>query len=369
MASIHNSTFSSSELLNNDTFFQIRTLADVHEWGLAYNASDSIRAIAGSTLAAQIVQGLEGTVAAKGRSSQVTVQFGAYASFQSFFGLANLSSAAPGDAFRGIPDYASSMAFELFTTAAPSPFPAPADLRVRFLFANASASDANPLTAFPLFGGAATDLTWADFQDGMNKFAIGDQADWCKACGNTTGVCAGPDAGAGGSGSGGAPGVASASSSGGGSGMSLPVAGVIGAMVTLAVILGVEALVMLLFGLAPGEQEEGGCWCCSDFEWDEGMRERLHRFDGFVVDVTMYHVKRNFRPIKVIFCTTLAGALTPPHGPVIVRHPSLFSVTRNRISEKCSGWLASCILPSYLRHYSPLRTLIRLSKPRYSQGS
>ena len=80
----------------------------------------------------------------------------------------------------------------------------------------------------------------------MNKFAIGSQADWCQACGNTTGVCAGPSTlmspssgGKGGSGS----------SGGAAGGVSRPVAGVIGAMVTLAVVLGVEGLIMLVAGL------------------------------------------------------------------------------------------------------------------------
>ena len=188
------------------------------------------------------MQGLDDAVAGKGAKAQLTIQFGAYASFLSFFGLTNLTGAAPGAAFYGVPDYASSMAFELYTAAVPDPFPAAQDLRVRFLFANGSASDANPLVRFPLFGGSALDLSWDEFRDGMGKFAIRDQADWCKACGNSTGVCAGPYAGASGD-------TSASSPSGGGSGMSLPVAGVIGAMVTLAVILGVEALAMLLFGL------------------------------------------------------------------------------------------------------------------------
>ena len=204
-----------------------------------------MRAIAGATLGAQILQGLNSTVATKG-NTKLTIQFGAYGSFQSFFGLANLTGVAPNDAFYGIPDYASSMAFELFTMVAPTPFPNAADLRVRFLFANSSASEGNSLVPFPLFGGTATDLSWADFEGGMNKFSIGDQADWCRTCGNSTGVCAGQDAG---SGDAGAASSGSSGSSSGGNGISLPVAGVIGAMVTLAVILGVEALAMLLFGL------------------------------------------------------------------------------------------------------------------------
>lgn len=75
----------------------------------------------------------------------------------------------------------------------------------------------------------------------MSKFAIGSQSAWCSACGNSTGVCA-----------------STAPSSNDGSekhekhssdGLSKPVAGVIGAMVTLAVVLGVEGLIMLVGGL------------------------------------------------------------------------------------------------------------------------
>lgn len=77
----------------------------------------------------------------------------------------------------------------------------------------------------------------------MNKFAIGDQATWCSQCGNSTGVCASSTSTSTGS-SGSATAVASSSS-----GISTAVAGVIGAMVTLAVILGLEALIMVLGGL------------------------------------------------------------------------------------------------------------------------
>lgn len=79
--------------------------------------------------------------------------------------------------------------------------------------------------------------------NGMDAFAVGSQSQWCEACGNSTGVCASPESNpgpvVGGSGSG----------SGGSGGVSKAVAGVIGAMVTLAVILGVEGLVMLVAGL------------------------------------------------------------------------------------------------------------------------
>ncbi|KAK3167753.1 hypothetical protein OEA41_010882 [Lepraria neglecta] len=239
VAEIHNTTIPSSSILTNDTLLQIRTLADTHEYNLAYNASDPIRAMTGATLAAQIVQALNTTVAGAGKKP-INIQFGAYGGFQSFFGLANLTQANPD--FYGVPDYASTMTFELFTNAAPSPFPAPEDLGVRFLFHNGTTGNNSVPVAYPLFGQSNTTLSWSDFVSGMNKFAVGSQSAWCEACGNSTGVCASPTTSASGSSTSGGSG----SSSGG---ISKTVAGVIGAMVTLAVILGVEATIMLIAGL------------------------------------------------------------------------------------------------------------------------
>lgn len=251
VANIHNATINSPSLLTDENFLQIRTLADTHEYNLAYNASSPIRAIAGSTLAAQILQALNSTITSTTHAPKLNIQFGAYGAFQSFFGLANLTSASPD--FFGIPDYASTMTLELFANNSTDNsnttgyFPTADDLRVRFLFHNGTTNETSTPTAFPLFGGSAMDVSWTDFAAGMNKFAVGDQASWCSACGNTTGVCA-TDASSGGSDSGNS-GNGAADSGSGSSGMSLAVAGVIGATVTLAVILGIEGLVMLLSGL------------------------------------------------------------------------------------------------------------------------
>ena len=239
VASIHNATFTSSSLLTDSTLARLRTLADTHEFGLAYNSSDTIRAVSGATLAARIVESLNGTIASGGEKTKLTVEFGAYATFLSFFGLAGLPGTSAD--FYGVPDYASAMAFELFTEAeadADDGFPAERDLRVRFSFANGTAGASAEPRVFPLFGGGEDALSWTDFAAGMAEFAVNERMDWCTKCGNRTGVCV--DA---------AGGAASADySSGGNGGLSLPAAGVIGAMVTLAVILGVEALVVLLGG-------------------------------------------------------------------------------------------------------------------------
>lgn len=233
-------------MLTSDTVFQLQTLADDHEFNLAYNGSEPIRAIAGSTLAAQIVQQLNTTVTGKSKQP-VGIQFGAYASFLSFFGLAQLPQVSVN--FTGIVDYASSMTFELVTNATVSntSYPSSDQISVRFLFSNGSASN-NPLTAYPLFGQSETLISWPTFVDSMNKFAIGDQSTWCQQCGNSTGVCAtSSDSSSSGNGSSSSSSTSSKSTSSGG--VSKAVAGVIGAMVTLAVILGLEALIMLLGGL------------------------------------------------------------------------------------------------------------------------
>lgn len=267
VALIHNSTTALSTL-TPPTFSRLSSLAATHELNFAYNTSDPIRAIAGSTLAAQIIQALNQTLSSPTHAPKVNVQFGAYGAFQSFFGLANLTSLPVVDTdaegsdevrFAGIPDYASTMVFELVTNASvPSSssgdFPSPEDVSVRFLFHNGTASPARAGNddsgsvpkPYPLFGQTSLTLPWTDFVAGMNKFAIGDQEHWCRACGNSTGVCASVASSS--SGSSGEGGDAGGSGAKGG-GMSTAVAGVVGAMVTLAVILGVEALVMLVAGL------------------------------------------------------------------------------------------------------------------------
>jgi hypothetical protein len=238
---IHNASIPSDNLLTPETVFQLQTLADNHEFNLAYNASEPIRAIAGSTLAAQIVQQLNATITGKS-TSQIGIQFGAYNSFLSFFGLAQLPAVSVN--FTGIVDYASSMTFELVTnaTVTNTSYPSDDDISVRFLFSNGTAAE-HPLTAYPLFGQSETVIPWNTFVDQMNAFAVGNQADWCSQCGNSTGVCASTTSTSTGSST--SP-TSSTSSSGG---ISKAVAGVIGAMVTLAVILGAEALILLLAGL------------------------------------------------------------------------------------------------------------------------
>ncbi|KAJ0115505.1 hypothetical protein J7T55_012785 [Diaporthe amygdali] len=238
VSQIHNASIPSDGLLTNDTVVQLQTLANAHELGLAFNQSEPVRAIAGSVLAAQIIDALNDTIESslkKKSAERFNVQFGAYATFMSFFGLSNLTSV--NEDFKGIVDYASSMTFELVTNATVNGTDAPTtvspdDVSVRFLFSNGSASDSAPAQEYPLFGQTETTIPWSDFVTNMQKFSIGDTPSWCTACGNSTGVCASSSSS---SGSGSAS--ASGSSSGSGSGLSAGAAAAVGVCSLLGLVL------------------------------------------------------------------------------------------------------------------------------------
>ena len=90
----------------------------------------------------------------------------------------------------GLPAYASTMVFELYTTAAPSPFPPVNHLNVRLYFQNGTANNESTPQQYPLFGLSNLDMSWQDFELGMSRFSISNQNTWCTACGNTgSGTC------------------------------------------------------------------------------------------------------------------------------------------------------------------------------------
>ncbi|KAF2714842.1 phosphoglycerate mutase-like protein [Pleomassaria siparia CBS 279.74] len=244
VAEIHNSSINSSQILTNSTLFQIRTLADGHEWGLAYNETDQMRSISGMQLAGEILTYMNRTITsgkAGLSSNKFGIQFGAYATFFSFFGLTSLQKANPD--FMGVPDYASSMALELFTNADLSGgYPSNDDLQVRFLFHNGTATNTSEPVVYPLFGGNADAVSWSDFSNGLGKFAVSTTEDWCHKCGNSTGTCAAYATGGSNNPS------TTSNNSGNGQHMSAAIGGVIGAFVTLAVVLGTLLAIMLLGG-------------------------------------------------------------------------------------------------------------------------
>jgi len=246
VAEIHNTSIPSNNLITPEVFLQLQNLANTHEFNLAYNASSPIRAIAGMVLAGQVSSFLNSTIAAAGKRTgpKFAVQFGAYGTITSLFGLTNMTVVDP--MFYGIPGYASALTFELFTDSNyTGAFPEVDDLQVRLLWHNGSTTTGDDLTPeiYPMFGQSATSLAWTDFSSRMAGISVGSNAEWCVACGNTTGTCAGTSGASTDDGSDG-----TTDSNTGGSHMSNAVAGVIGAMITLGIIFGAEALILLLGG-------------------------------------------------------------------------------------------------------------------------
>lgn len=194
-------------------------------------------------LAAQVVDFLNSTITEEGKT-KLGVQFGNYATMQSYFGLADLTLVNNPN-FYGIPDYASSLVWELYTNQTVNnetgTLSDTSNLYVRFLFHNGTASNISEPQLFPLFGQPKIDLSWNDFVQKTSNFSIGSTAAWCTACGNSTGTCSPYAINSSTSSS-------STSSSGSSSGISTAVGGVIGALVTLAVILLIEGLILVLGG-------------------------------------------------------------------------------------------------------------------------
>ncbi|GAB7352453.1 hypothetical protein MBLNU459_g2864t1 [Dothideomycetes sp. NU459] len=281
----------SSSVTNASYLDQLRWYADAQQTAILGNVSTpnayghalesasvgGISTIAGATFASKVLIQLANAIEYRAEYYKMSVLVGDYDAFTSFFALASLPDLNSN--FRGLPDFASSMAFELFsTTDASAGFPDASDLWVRFLFRNGTddststatqtgADDANNdnlpggFQSYPLFGRgpSETDMRWADFAALMRAVAVAGPGDWCSACGadafpsvwcaawNSSLAFAGPDTSS-----------SSSSSSSSGSGASTgarryyshspAVIGVIGAAIALAAV-GLAGCVAALCGV------------------------------------------------------------------------------------------------------------------------
>jgi prostatic aicd phosphatase len=236
---VHNDTI--AKAVSSEQLFQLRTLADSHEWALNGNftsPSDPL-AVGGRTLASKILQQLENVVTAKGASQQFSLLVSSYDSFLTFFSLTDLEK--ENSDFFGLPDYGSAMVFELFSQS--SDFPSSEkDLSVRFLFRNGTTSQGDP-KAFPLFQAASTTMSYPDFKSKISGISIKTTEEWCASCGSPESFCFStgdtiiitPSSGF------------QSSPSSSSSKLTPTQAGVVGAMVTLAVF-GIATLVAALAG-------------------------------------------------------------------------------------------------------------------------
>ncbi len=223
VASIHNASISSE--IDPEDLNQLRYLANELEWNRNYNATQPDRSIAGMALAGGFLRQLATIVDGKA-TTKFSLMASSYDTFLSFFGLTNLTAA--NSDFQGLPNYAASMTFELYTDDNSAELPAnpEQDLMVRFLFRNGTGESDN-LNAYPLFGGSEESMPYGRFVEELSSRSIKTLGDWCTACQSDKEFCSvatQSDA------------AASSPSSGSGSGLSNGAAGAIGAVVALAVV-------------------------------------------------------------------------------------------------------------------------------------
>jgi len=239
---IHNSTI--AKRVSSEDLDHLRYLADTREWALNGNITTPTpnpMSIGGSTLAKAILTQLNSSVVTPNSAPKLSVFLGSYDTFLSFFALTSLPSID--SSFYGLPDYASTLVFELVSYT-----PSDSDMYVRFLFRNGTTQE-SALTEYPLFGRGRENavMPYSEFYSSMNKIAIGGLDQWCKICESREDICQGP--------------VTSTSTNNippqvGHPGMKPELAGGIGALCALAAVGIIAAALMIIMGLRLTKKEK-----------------------------------------------------------------------------------------------------------------
>ena len=156
----------------------------------------------GKTLAAEILHQFQDLVVDRknhrtstvGVSRPLTLLFGEKDPMISLMSLMLMDSRDKN--FRAIPPYASAMVFELFSTGDSDAFPQDDDdLWVRFYYHNGTTDYAGQLIAFPMFnhGPSQTDMKWTDFNMMFTRIMVSTITAWCETCSSPSLLCTGVD--------------------------------------------------------------------------------------------------------------------------------------------------------------------------------
>lgn len=253
----HNKTtfeaLSSNNSNHADLYQKARWLADQDAYYRYGNASADLpgntdQAMAGKTLSALILGQFQKIIMSKsGKSADphwpMTLLFGDFEPLVSFFSIANVDYLSRN--FHAIPPFASAMIIELFTISIDDTFPTDEnDLFVRFYFHNSTSGfNGNGPPAYSILrrGPSLLDVKWTDFQNEISQLMVNQLDDWCNACNARTVFCWGVNDNR--------YVIEVDSPATTKSKLSPPVAGVIGAIVTLAVAGLLFAIAMLLGGV------------------------------------------------------------------------------------------------------------------------
>lgn len=203
----HNSTI--YNLLSNESRYdgvleKARLLASEQAWyrfgntSTAGSASNS-QAIAGMTLASSVISQFYALVVDRNSAGDPTdISYPLKFVFGEYEAMISLISLVMADYhnvyFHSIPEFGSAIIFELFSTGSNVQFPMDEeDLWVRFSFHNGTGYENNQLIAFPIFGNgpSGTDMPWLEFKRRMLDISIGDIANWCDTCDSDVIFCRG----------------------------------------------------------------------------------------------------------------------------------------------------------------------------------
>lgn len=205
---------------------------------------DMIRAIGGRMLAGKIVERMKLNMASNGTTNKLNLMFGSYEPFIAFFALSGLVNGPNSANFQPLPNHGAAMIFELFSFGGnESVYPTTSNLWVRFLYRNSSV-EGTPFIPYPLFGNGNSQafMKFTDFASAMQAIAVDGIAAWCNVCDSINLFCSALDGNAGGSSD-----VPTTSGPKDGS-INPVIAGVIGAVVTVAVV-GLLLLAAMLLGI------------------------------------------------------------------------------------------------------------------------
>lgn len=258
----HNDTLVNSQTFTTDDLDQLFNLASSQQW--LFNTPDStgtLRAMAGRTYASYVLQQFSHQIGSNGTAEKLTLLFGDFEPMLAFFALSDLATGPSSSSFMSLPLYGSTMTFELFSVVdtpadANAAIPFPEDmstLQVRFLFRNGT-GESDQFVEYALFGNgnSADEMNWNDFVQDMGQFSLNDLVDWCTACDSGNLFCEALDPPV-------TNGTTGTSPSTSRNGPSAPVAGVIGAAVTIGVGLIIAAILAFVgFRLNYHPRERGG---------------------------------------------------------------------------------------------------------------
>lgn len=229
---LHNVT--AWEHITDGELRQARNLADRFSYAVNGHGASTLSQsniglaapIAGQTLATSILSAFRMNIEEKGKQGKMNLLFGGDEGPVALSSLIGLATSQQSNFFSR-PARGASLIFELYSIETdeiyPS-YPSSDQLYVRFFLHNGTDSSTE-FYSYPLFGHgpSRTYIPWSDFEQELETFAISSVKEWCVQCNADTIFCDGVL-------------DSSDSSSNKKKGVSPAVAGVIGAVVTLAVI-------------------------------------------------------------------------------------------------------------------------------------